>query len=93
MNTSENHNSIFPKGERTSPDYFTGTAWLNTLVSKDETGNFAVGSVTFEPGGKNSFEYGIAQTGQTHTNSDLALAGRARGECPAGIRVAAGREA
>lgn len=55
MNTLENQNSIFPKGEKTSPDYFTGTAWLNMLVPKDETGNYAVGNVLFEPGCRNNW--------------------------------------
>jgi len=55
MNTSENQNSIFPKGEKTNPDYFTGTAWLNVLVPKDETGTYTIGSVSFEPGGKTNW--------------------------------------
>jgi hypothetical protein len=40
MNTSENQNAIFPKGEKASSDYFAGTAWLNILVPKDETGSY-----------------------------------------------------
>ncbi len=55
MNSSENQNAIFAKGEKTNPDYFTGTAWLNTLVPKDETGTYAIGSVSFEPGGKTNW--------------------------------------
>ena len=51
----ENYNAIFAKGEKTNPDYFTGTARLNVLVPKDETGNYAVGSVSFEPGGKTNW--------------------------------------
>jgi 4-carboxymuconolactone decarboxylase len=53
MNTSENYNSIFPKGEKASADYFTGTAWLNILVPQDETGSYAIGNVIFEPGSRN----------------------------------------
>ena len=55
MTISENPNTIFAKGERTNPDYFTGTAWLNTLVPMDEMGHYAIGSVTFEPGGKTNW--------------------------------------
>lgn len=55
MTTSENKNAIFPKGEKTSPDYFTGTAWLNILVAKDETGNYSIGNVEFEPGCRNNW--------------------------------------
>ncbi|TKJ18535.1 MAG: 4-carboxymuconolactone decarboxylase [Promethearchaeota archaeon Loki_b32] len=50
MNTIENQNAIFPKGEKASADYFTGTAWVNILVPQDETGSYAIGNVVFEPG-------------------------------------------
>ncbi len=50
MNASENQNTIFQKGEQTSADYFTGKAWLNVLVPKDETGSYTIGDVAFEPG-------------------------------------------
>ena len=55
MNTLESQNAIFPKGEKTSPDYFTGTAWLNMLVPQDETGSYAIGNVVFEPGCRNNW--------------------------------------
>jgi quercetin dioxygenase-like cupin family protein len=55
MNKSENTNSIFPKGERASPDYFTGTAWVKMLVPVDATLNCSVGNVTFEPGARNNW--------------------------------------
>jgi quercetin dioxygenase-like cupin family protein len=55
MNTTENQNIIFPKGEKTSPDYFTGTAWLNILVPKDETESYAIGNVVFEAGCRNNW--------------------------------------
>jgi quercetin dioxygenase-like cupin family protein len=55
MNTSENQSPIFPKGERTSPDYFMGPTWLYPLVAKDETGTFTAGSVSFEPGSRTNW--------------------------------------
>ncbi len=55
MSAIENFNSIFPKGDKASPDYFTGTAWVNILVPKDETGNYAIGNVVFEPGCRNNW--------------------------------------
>lgn len=55
MDTKENNNSIFPKGEKASPNYFTGTAWVNILVAKDETGSYSVGDVVFEPGCRNNW--------------------------------------
>ena len=50
METKETENTIFVKGEKTSPDYFTGTSWLKVLVPQDETGNYTIGNVVFEPG-------------------------------------------
>ena len=55
MNTLENQNTIFPKGDKASADYFTGTAWVNILVPQDETGTYAVGNVVFEPGCRNNW--------------------------------------
>jgi 4-carboxymuconolactone decarboxylase len=51
----ENQNAIFPKGARAPSEYFTGTAWVNILVPKDETGNYAIGNVDFEPGCRNNW--------------------------------------
>jgi quercetin dioxygenase-like cupin family protein len=47
--------AIFPKGAKASPDYFTGTAWVNILVPKDETGTYSIGNVVFEPGCRNNW--------------------------------------
>jgi quercetin dioxygenase-like cupin family protein len=55
MSNKESQNAIFPQGEKTSPDYFTGTAWLNMLVPQDETGTYAIGNVVFEPGCRNNW--------------------------------------
>jgi 4-carboxymuconolactone decarboxylase len=46
---------IFPKGDKASPDYFTGTAWVKILVPLDETGTYTVGNVVFEPGCRNNW--------------------------------------
>jgi len=55
MNTAENKNEIFPKGEKLSPDYFTGTAHLKMLVSNEEVFNCQIGNVVFEPGCRNNW--------------------------------------
>jgi quercetin dioxygenase-like cupin family protein len=55
MNKSEKQNAIFPKGEKASPDYFTGTAWVKNLVPADETFNTLIGSIVFEPGARNNW--------------------------------------
>ena len=53
MNALESHNDMFPKSEKASADYFTGTAWVHILVPRDETGNYAIDNVVFEPGSRN----------------------------------------
>ena len=55
MNTLKEKNEIFPKGEKASADYFTGTAWVNIMVPQDETGSYAIGNVVFEPGARNNW--------------------------------------
>ena len=64
MNTAD-QNAIFPKGDKASPDYFTGTAWVKILVPKDETGTYAVGNVIFEPGCRNNWH--------THNTGQILL--------------------
>lgn len=55
MQPSETQNAIFPKGNKAPAEYFTGSAWLNILVTKDETGNYSIGDVVFEPGCRNNW--------------------------------------
>ncbi|QHV96108.1 cupin domain-containing protein [Spirosoma endbachense] len=55
MNTTENQNAIFTKGEKVPSEYFTGTAWLNMLVSNNSVFNTTVGNVVFEPGCRNNW--------------------------------------
>jgi 4-carboxymuconolactone decarboxylase len=57
MNTSESQHAktIFPKGEKASPEYFTGTTWVKTLVQDDATFNCVISNVVFEPGARNNW--------------------------------------
>ena len=55
MSKEQDLGEIFPKGEKISADYFTGTAWLTALVPKDETGRYTVANVVFEPGCRNNW--------------------------------------
>lgn len=48
----QNTTSIFLKGEKLGNEYFTGTAFLKPLLAKDKNNDFALGSVTFEPGAR-----------------------------------------
>lgn len=55
MNSSENKDTIFPKGERAPAEYFTGTAWVKLVVPNGTTLNCQVGNVVFEPGARNNW--------------------------------------
>jgi quercetin dioxygenase-like cupin family protein len=50
--TAENNTPLFPKGDKLSNDWFTGNAFLKPLLAKDKNNDFALGSVTFEPGAR-----------------------------------------
>ena len=49
---TQSESSIFPKGEKLSNEWFTGNAYLKPLLAKDRNNEFALGSVTFEPGAR-----------------------------------------
>lgn len=66
MNSSENQNTIFPKGERAPADYFTGVVWFKNLVPADEILNTQIGNVVFEPGARNNWH--------THPGGQILIA-------------------
>jgi quercetin dioxygenase-like cupin family protein len=66
MNTTENQNTIFPKGERAPADYFIGTVWVKMLVRNDPNLNCQIGNVIFEPGARNNWH--------THTGGQILIA-------------------
>jgi hypothetical protein len=41
INTLENQNSIFPKGDKATAEFFACTAGVNILVLQDGTGDYA----------------------------------------------------
>lgn len=53
MDSSTTHDTIFPGGIPAPAEYFTGKAWIKSLVPDDRTFNCVIGSVTFEPGARN----------------------------------------
>ncbi len=55
MNTSENQNTIFAKGDKAPAEYFIGATWVQLLVTNDDTFNCQVGNVVFEPGARNNW--------------------------------------
>ena len=59
MNISETQTNVFPKGEKASPDYFTGEVWVKTLVPADDTFNTSIGNVEFKQGARNNFDLSL----------------------------------
>ncbi|MBS1578028.1 MAG: cupin domain-containing protein [Bacteroidetes bacterium] len=53
--TTDNNTSIFPKGQQLPKQWFTGTAFLYPMISKDKNNNFSAGAVTFEPGARTNW--------------------------------------
>jgi quercetin dioxygenase-like cupin family protein len=51
MDTSE----IFKKGENAPPDYFTGAAWIKSLVPNETPFNCVIANVVFAPGSRNNW--------------------------------------
>jgi quercetin dioxygenase-like cupin family protein len=52
---TQDNTSIFPRGDKLSSEYFTGNAFLYPLQAKDKNNQFALGSVTFEPGARTNW--------------------------------------
>lgn len=46
---------IFPKGDQTPSEFFTGTAWVHGLVENDSIYTMNAGSVTFEPAARSNW--------------------------------------
>lgn len=65
-NTNQKNEPVFAKGEKISNDNFVGNVWLNNLVQADSLNQNAVGSVTFEPGGRTKWH--------THPAGQIILA-------------------
>lgn len=55
MNLQSMNQLIFDKGEKIDSPNFTGSVWLNNLISADSLNQNAVGCVTFEPGARTSW--------------------------------------
>ena len=55
MNTINNKERIFPKGQKAPADYFTGEAWVQMLLPNDPALHCQIGNVTFEAGARNNW--------------------------------------
>ncbi|RFS26611.1 cupin domain-containing protein [Chitinophaga silvatica] len=61
-----NNTPIFEKGDQAPADYFTGVAWVKSLVQVDDLYNLSVGNVVFEPGTRNNWH--------THPSGQILIA-------------------
>jgi quercetin dioxygenase-like cupin family protein len=66
MSTAENPATIFPKGDKASPDYFTGNVWIKGLVGADDAFHTQVANVIFEAGARNHWH--------THPGGQILIA-------------------
>lgn len=67
MNQTENEHTGAPEGAiQASADYFTGVAWIKTLVPATDQTDCTVSDVTFEPGARNNWH--------THPNGQILVA-------------------
>ena len=66
MNSSENQNIIFSKGDKASADYFTGIVWVKMLLPNDALLNCQIANVVFEPGARNNWH--------THSGGQILIA-------------------
>jgi quercetin dioxygenase-like cupin family protein len=55
MDISEYQDTVFPKGEKASSDYFVGNVWVKILVPADDTFNTLIGNVVFERAARNNW--------------------------------------
>lgn len=54
-NTKHELETIFPKGEKGSKEFFTGNAYPTSLVDADSVYNTLIGNVYFEPGARSNW--------------------------------------
>jgi quercetin dioxygenase-like cupin family protein len=53
--TSKNQRNLYTKGVKAPASNFTGTVWVNMLVTPQDQLDSGVGSVTFEPGARTNW--------------------------------------
>lgn len=49
---AQNNESLFPKGDKLPKEWFSGNAFLYTLLARNKNNEYSIGSVTFEPGAR-----------------------------------------
>ena len=54
---AQDNGHVFPIGEQVTSENFTGTVWLEMLITDDGTLDTHIGNVTFEPGARTNWHY------------------------------------
>ena len=52
---AQEESPLFPTGNKLPNDWFSGNAFLTPLLAKDKNNDYAMGSVTFEPGARTNW--------------------------------------
>ena len=52
---NERGSTVFPRGRRITSDNFTGSVWVEMLVTEEEIFGSRIGNVTFEPGARTNW--------------------------------------
>jgi quercetin dioxygenase-like cupin family protein len=52
---AQEESPLFPTGNKLPSEWFSGNAFLTPLVAKDKNNDYAIGSVTFEPGARTNW--------------------------------------
>lgn len=69
--TNTVNQGLFPRGEKSDPNYFIGDAWASVLVSEESELNCPVWSVTFSPCARTNWH--------KHPGGQILLVTRGRG--------------
>ena len=66
INSSNQQELIFPKGEKVTNNNFIGNVWVHMQVSPDSVNLNSVGTVTFDPGARSNWH--------SHPNGQIIMA-------------------
>ena len=66
VNSNDQQELIFPKGEKVTNDNFIGDVWVHMQVRADSVNQNSVGTVTFNPGARSNWH--------SHPNGQIILA-------------------
>jgi quercetin dioxygenase-like cupin family protein len=62
---AQEESTLFPTGNKLPNEWFSGNAFLTPLLAKDKNNDYALGSITFEPGARTNWH--------THTKGQVLI--------------------